>query len=56
VRSSSRFRRIQAVTSSLHLLVLHEAHAGTTLSTVYRPPREIAMTQSRCNGLSVAPQ
>jgi hypothetical protein len=26
------------------------------LSTVYRPPREIAMTQSRCNGPSVAPQ
>jgi hypothetical protein len=38
------------------LLVLHDAQAGTTLSIVYRPPREIAMTQSRCSGLSDAPQ
>jgi hypothetical protein len=56
LRSSSRFRRIQLVTSSLHLLVLQDAQAGTTLSTVYRPPREIGITQSRCKGLSVAPQ
>ena len=33
-RSSSRLRRSQPVTSSLHLLALHEAHAGTTLSSV----------------------
>jgi hypothetical protein len=40
----------------LHLLVLQDAQAGTTLSIVYRPPRDIAMTQSRCSDLSVAPQ
>lgn len=33
-RSSSRRRRSHAVTSRLHLLALHEPHAGTTLSTV----------------------
>ena len=33
-RSSSRLRRSQPVTSSLHLLALHDAHAGTTLSSV----------------------
>jgi hypothetical protein len=32
--SSSRFRRSQPVTSSLHLLVLHDRHAGTMLSSV----------------------
>jgi hypothetical protein len=30
--------------------------AGTTLSRVYRPPRESASMRSRCSGLSVAPQ
>src|SRR4029077_11482663 len=55
-RSSSRFRRSHVVTSSLHLLVLQEAQAGTTLSTVYRPPREIARTQSRRSGPRVAAQ
>ena len=33
-RSSSRLRRSQVVTSSLHLLVLHERHAGTMFSSV----------------------
>ena len=33
-RSSSRFRRSQPVTSSLHLLVLQERQAGTMLSSV----------------------
>jgi hypothetical protein len=55
-RSSSRFRRSQPVTSSLHLLVLQDGQAGTTFSSVYRPPRESGSTQSRCSGLSVAPQ
>ena len=55
-RSSSRLRRNQPVTSSLHLLALHEPHAGTTLSSVYRHPREIASTQSRGNGRSAALQ
>ena len=55
-RSSNRLRRSQPVTSSLHLLALHGPQAGTTLSSVYRPPREIASTQSRCSGRSVAPQ
>ena len=50
VRSSSRLRRSQPVTSSLHLLELHEPQAGTTLASVYRPPRESANTQSRCIG------
>jgi hypothetical protein len=54
--SSSRFRRIQPVTSSLHLLALQAGHAGTTLSTVYRPPREIGSTQSFWSGRSVARQ
>ena len=44
------------MTSSLHLLVLQEGQAGTMLSRVYRPPRESASMQSRCSGLSVAPQ
>ncbi len=44
------------MTSSLHLLVLQAGQAGTTLSSVYRPPREIASMQSRCSGLSVTPQ
>ncbi|MBB3603086.1 hypothetical protein FHT40_002747 [Mycolicibacterium sp. BK556] len=44
------------MTSSLHLLALQAAQAGTTLSIVYLPPREIAMTQSRCSGLPLAPQ
>jgi hypothetical protein len=56
LRSSSRLRQSQPVTSSLHLLVLHDAQAGTTLSRVYRPPREIGSTQSRCRGPSVRPQ
>jgi site-specific recombinase XerD len=55
-RSSNPLRRSQPVTSSLHLLVLHEPQAGATLSSVYRPPRESASTQSRCSGLPVAPQ
>ena len=55
-RSSRRLRRSQPVTSSLHLLALHDPHAGATLSSVYRPPREIGSTQSRCSGRSVAPQ
>jgi len=46
-RSSIRFRRSQLVTSLLHLLALHERQAGTTLSIVYRPPRDIGRTQSR---------
>ena len=54
--SSSRFRRSQPVTSSSHLLVMHERQAGTTLSSVYRPPRDTASMQSRCSGSSVAPQ
>ena len=33
-RSSRRLRRSQPVTSSLHLLVLHERHVGTTDSPV----------------------
>src|SRR5205814_459315 len=33
-RSSSLLRRSQPVTSSLHLLLLHERHAGTTFSSV----------------------
>jgi hypothetical protein len=41
---------------SLHLLVLQEGQAGTTLSSVYRPPRETGSMQSRCSGLSDAPQ
>jgi hypothetical protein len=55
-RSSSRFRRSQPVTSSLHLLVLQEGQAGTTFSSVYRPSRDSGGTQSRRSGLSVAPQ
>jgi hypothetical protein len=39
-RSSSRLRRSQLATSSLHLVVLQERQAGTTFSIVYRPPRE----------------
>ena len=46
-RSSSRFRRSQPVTSSSHLLVLQEGHAGTTFSSVYRPSRDSGGTQSR---------
>ncbi|EHM19993.1 hypothetical protein MMAS_12780 [Mycobacteroides abscessus subsp. massiliense CCUG 48898 = JCM 15300] len=49
-------RRIQLVTSALHLLELHDPHAGTTLAWVYLPPREIGCTQSRCNAVPVAPQ
>ena len=44
------------MTSSLHLLALHDPQAGATFSSVYRPPREIGSTQSRCSGRSVAPQ
>ena len=51
-RSSSRFRS-QPVTSSLHLVVLQERQTGTMLSSVQRPPRESASTQSRCSGYSV---
>ena len=31
-------------------------HAGAMLSSVYRPPREIGSTQSRCSGVPEAPQ
>ena len=55
-RSSRRVRRIQLVTSTLLLLALHEPQAGTMLSSVYRPPRAMGCTQSRCSGRSVAPQ
>ena len=54
--SSSFLRRIQLVTSVLHLLVLHERQHGTTLASSYRPPRDIASTQSLCRGVSIAPQ
>jgi hypothetical protein len=55
-RSSSFLRRSHPVTSSLLLLALHDPHAGTTLSIVYRPPREIGNTQSRCKARSGLPQ
>ena len=54
--SSSRLRRSQPVTSWLHLLALHERHAGTTLVNVQRPPREMGSTQSRCRSASLVPQ
>ena len=47
-RSSSFLRRIQLVTSALHLLVLHERQQGTTLASAYLPPREMGSTQSFC--------
>ena len=49
-------RRIQLVTSVLHLLVLQERQQGTTLASSYRPPRDIARTQSFCSGVPIAPQ
>ena len=55
-RSSNFFRRIQLVTSALHLLVLHERQLGTTLVITYRPPREIGSTQSFWSGDPIAPQ
>jgi hypothetical protein len=55
-RSSNFLRRIQLVTSVLHLLVLHERQQGTTLASSYRPPREMASTQSFCSGVSTFPQ
>jgi len=54
--SSSFLRRIQLVTSVLHLLGLQEGQQGTTLSTSYRPPRDMASTQSFCSGVPIAPQ
>ena len=51
VRSSSRFRRSQPVTSALHLLALHDRQAGTTLSSVYRPAHhEISARRSHVGG------
>ena len=35
---------------------MQEPQAGTMLSRVYRPPREIGSTQSRWSGRSAAPQ
>lgn len=55
-RSSSFLRRIQLVTSALHLLVLHDRQQGTTLARTYRPPREMGSTQSFCSGVPVPPQ
>jgi hypothetical protein len=55
-RSSSFLRRSQPVTSALHLLALHDPHAGTTLPSVYRPPREMACTQSFCSDPAGEPQ
>jgi hypothetical protein len=54
--SSSFLRRIQLVTSVLHLLVLHDRQHGTTFASSYRPPREMANTQSFCSGVPAAPQ
>jgi hypothetical protein len=54
--SSSFLRRIQLVTSVLHLLVLHDRQLGTTLASAYRPPRDIGSTQSFCSGVPIAPQ
>ena len=55
-RSSSFLRRIQLVTSALHLLVLHDRQEGTTLARTYRPPREMGSTQSFCSGVPALPQ
>ena len=54
--SSNFLRRSQLVTSVLHLLVLQERQQGTTLASSYRPPRDMASTQSFCNGVPTAPQ
>ena len=55
-RSSRRLRRIQAVTSRFPLLALHGPQAGTTLPSVYLPPRDIGSTQSRCRLATAALQ
>ncbi len=54
-RSSSRFRRSQPVTSSLHLLVLQERQAGTMLSSRVSPAtgeRQHAVALQRLVGLA----
>ena len=54
--SSKRFLLIHAVTSSLHLLSLQDLHDGTTLVSVYRPPLEMASTQSFWRAEASIPQ
>ena len=68
---ASRFQRVTADDQAVHFvipvglagqridygaLVLQDRQAGTTLSSVYAPPREIGWTQSFWRSDAVAPQ